>query len=79
MPYSGFGLFARVALTICFSRIIRVAAFMCTILPNPKPGCYLRRFPPLPPTTWEIIKAGYTTIRCALQLRVARWGALITM
>mmetsp|Transcript_25348 Transcript_25348/g.68866 ORF Transcript_25348/g.68866 Transcript_25348/m.68866 type:complete len:370 (-) Transcript_25348:415-1524(-) len=63
MPYSGFGLFARVALTICFSRIIRVAAFMCTILPNPKPGCYLRRFPPLPPTTWEIIKAGYTTIR----------------
>jgi hypothetical protein len=64
IPFSGFGLFARIVLTVCFSRVIRVGAFMCTILPSPKPGCYMRRFPRLPSTLWEIVKVGYTEMRC---------------
>lgn len=39
------------------------ACFMCTVLPNPRPGCYQRRFPPVPQGLWATIKAGYTTIR----------------
>ncbi|KAG2448945.1 hypothetical protein HYH02_005702 [Chlamydomonas schloesseri] len=63
VPYSGFGIFSRAVLTIAASRVLRMACFMCTVLPNPRPGCYGRRFPPVPATVWETIKAGYTTIR----------------
>ncbi|KAG2444775.1 hypothetical protein HXX76_001518 [Chlamydomonas incerta] len=63
VPYSGFGVFSRVVLTIAASRVLRMACFMCTVLPNPRPGCYSRRFPPVPATAWETLKAGYTTIR----------------
>lgn len=63
VPYSGFGIMSRVVLTICCSRILRVACFMSTVLPSPRPGCYARRFPPVPPTLWGTVKAGYTTIR----------------
>mmetsp|Transcript_14735 Transcript_14735/g.36745 ORF Transcript_14735/g.36745 Transcript_14735/m.36745 type:complete len:387 (-) Transcript_14735:193-1353(-) len=63
VPFSGFGLMSRAVLTIAASRVLRMACFMCTVLPNPQPGCYARRFPPVPATAWETIKAGYTTIR----------------
>eukprot|EP00198_Chlamydomonas_reinhardtii_P000275 XP_001689610.1 predicted protein [Chlamydomonas reinhardtii] len=63
VPYSGFGMFSRVVLTIAASRVLRMACFMCTVLPNPRPGCYSRRFPPVPATAWETVMAGYTTIR----------------
>lgn len=63
VPYSGFGVMARVVMTIACSRVLRMACFMCTVLPNPRPGCYQRRFPPVPQGLWATIKAGYTTIR----------------
>jgi len=63
VSFSGFGLMSRVVATIAASRLIRVVCFMSTVLPNPKPGCYSRRFPPVPDSAWGIIKAGYTTIR----------------
>lgn len=56
VPYSGFGMMSRVVLTIAASRVLRVASFMCTVLPNPRPGCYARRFPPVPDGLWETIK-----------------------
>jgi DNA mismatch repair protein MutS2 len=63
VPYSGFGLMSRVVLTIAFSRVLRIACFMTTVLPNPVPNCYNRRFPPVPRDAWAVIKAGYTHIR----------------
>ncbi len=54
---------SRVVLTICCSRILRMACFMVTVLPNPVPNCYVRRFPPVPRTAWGIIRAGYTQLR----------------
>ena len=63
VPYSGFGMFSRVLASIAVSRVIRVACFMATVLPNPVPGCYRRRFPPPPEGLWATIRAGYTTIR----------------
>mmetsp|Transcript_4600 Transcript_4600/g.12803 ORF Transcript_4600/g.12803 Transcript_4600/m.12803 type:complete len:366 (-) Transcript_4600:536-1633(-) len=55
MPYSGFGVASRMTLTLAVSRVLRSACFISTILPNPRPGCYKRRYPPLPGTTWEIL------------------------
>mmetsp|Transcript_8179 Transcript_8179/g.17534 ORF Transcript_8179/g.17534 Transcript_8179/m.17534 type:complete len:266 (+) Transcript_8179:325-1122(+) len=63
VPYSGFGIMTRVVATIAASRLIRIACFMSTVLPNPRPGCYARRFPPVPASVWETVKLGYTTIR----------------
>lgn len=63
VPYSGFGIMARVTLTICCSRALRVVCFMSTVLPSPRPGCYARRFPPAPDGLWDTLKLGYTTIR----------------
>ncbi len=54
---------SRVVLTVCCSRVLRMACFMCTVLPNPRPGCYRRRFPPVPAGLWDTIRAGYTAIR----------------
>ncbi|KAF6255128.1 hypothetical protein COO60DRAFT_1702962 [Scenedesmus sp. NREL 46B-D3] len=46
-----------------FSRILRTASFMCTVLPSPRPGCYRRRFPP-PPATWSgIVWVGIRELR----------------
>lgn len=62
--YSGFGLMSRVLATMFISRTLRVLCFMTTILPSPRPGCSLSRFPHfLPDTPWGIFKAGYTEIR----------------
>ncbi|KAG1676519.1 hypothetical protein FOA52_000062 [Chlamydomonas sp. UWO 241] len=64
VPYSGFGIFSRILATFALSRSLRVVCFMSTVLPSPRPGCYLTRFPPVvPDTVWGLIKAGYTTIR----------------
>ncbi|GAX85052.1 hypothetical protein CEUSTIGMA_g12472.t1 [Chlamydomonas eustigma] len=63
VPYSGFGIMSRVMATMAASRSLRVACFMSTVLPNPHPGCYQLRFPPVPDTVWETVMAGYTTIR----------------
>eukprot|EP00798_Chlamydomonas_sp_ICE-L_P024628 gene24628-10250_t len=54
---------ARVMAAMSVSRALRVVCFMTTVLPNPRPGCYIRRFPPVPDSIWEMIMAGYTTIR----------------
>ena len=53
MPYSGFGMMSRTVVTITVSRAIRTVAFLLTVLPNPRPGCYLRRFPVPAPDTWR--------------------------
>ncbi|EFJ40148.1 hypothetical protein VOLCADRAFT_121755 [Volvox carteri f. nagariensis] len=63
VPYSGFGIMSRVVLTVAASRVLRMACFLSTVLPNPRPGCYRRRFPPVPEGLWDTIKLGYTTIR----------------
>jgi hypothetical protein len=62
--FSGFGLMSRVMATMFVSRTLRVLCFMSTILPSPRPGCSLARFPyVLPDTYWGIFKAGYTELR----------------
>lgn len=63
VPYSGFGIMARVVLTVACSRVLRMACFMSTVLPNPRSGCYRRRFPPPPTGLWNTLQMGYTTIR----------------
>lgn len=63
MPYSGFGVMARFSATIALGRLLRVACFMTTVLPNPRPGCYRRRFPPPPDSAWEALRVGFTTLR----------------
>jgi len=59
VPYSGFGIGARFMDTIAWSHLIRTFAFMITILPNPRPGCYKANFPPVPSSIWEFIKIGF--------------------
>lgn len=59
IPYSGFGIAARFMDTIAWSHLIRTVAFMITILPNPKKGCYAANFPPVPQSAWEFIKIGF--------------------
>jgi hypothetical protein len=54
---------ARWCAAIAAGRSIRVACFMTTVLPNPRPGCYSRRFPPPPDSAWESLKIGFTTLR----------------
>ncbi|KAI8472650.1 MAG: hypothetical protein J3K34DRAFT_413171 [Monoraphidium minutum] len=63
IPYSGFGVMARFSLTITLGRLLRVACFMTTVLPSPRPGCYSRRFPPPPDGAWEMLRVGFTTLR----------------
>lgn len=53
----------RFCATIAAGRLLRVACFMTTVLPNPRPGCYKRRFPPPPESTWEMLRVGFTTLR----------------
>ncbi len=75
-PYSGFGLMARVVFAHCCTRILRVACFMSTVLPSPRPGCYSRRFPPVPDTWQGILWVGLTKIRGfgGCNDLVFRWG-----
>ena len=48
VPFSGFGMMTRFVACVCGARAIRTVAFLLTVLPNPRPGCYARRFPPVP-------------------------------
>lgn len=50
---------SRFVLTLSISRLIRIVCFMVTILPSPKPGCYMRRFPPVPEAWIDFIKIGF--------------------
>jgi DNA mismatch repair protein MutS2 len=54
---------ARFCATIAASRLIRVACFMSTVLPSPRPGCYRRRFPPPPDTLGGILAVGVGQLR----------------
>ena len=45
VPFSGFGMMTRAIHTIAVTRIIRTVAFMLTVLPSQRPGCFGRRFP----------------------------------
>jgi hypothetical protein len=54
---------ARVVFTHACTRIIRVACFMSTVLPSPRPGCYSSRFPPVPDTWQGILWVGATKVR----------------
>jgi hypothetical protein len=63
VPYSGFGLMARWCASIACGRLLRVACFLTTVLPSPRPGCYSRRFPPPPDTLKETLRVGFTTLR----------------
>jgi hypothetical protein len=59
IPYSGFGIASRFIDTIAWSHLIRTVAFMITVLPNPRRGCYQANFPPVPSSIWEFIQIGF--------------------
>jgi hypothetical protein len=67
---------ARWCAAIAGGRLIRVACFMTTVLPNPRPGCYSRRFPPPPESAWESLRVGFTTLRGTGGCNdlIFRWG-----
>lgn len=44
-------------------RIIRTVAFMLTVLPSQRPGCFARRFPPVPSSWWRFLVIGFTKLR----------------
>lgn len=54
---------ARFCATIALGRWLRIACFLTTVLPSPRPGCYARRFPPPPDSAWETLKVGLLTLR----------------
>ncbi|DBA96869.1 hypothetical protein WJX82_005400 [Trebouxia sp. C0006] len=63
VPYSGFAMMTRVAACIAICRTIRTIAFMLTVLPSPRPGCYSRRFLPVPDTWGEYLSIGFGELR----------------
>ena len=48
---------------IIIARSIRTVAFMLTVLPSQRPGCYSRRFPPVPGTWQEFLVIGFGRLR----------------
>ena len=65
VPYSGFGMATRSIWCIIISRAIRTVAFMLTVLPSQRPGCYGRRFPPVPDTWREFLAIGFGRLRAS--------------
>lgn len=63
VPYSGFGMAARFMDTIAWTHALRTVAFMVTVLPNPRRGCYATNFPPVPKTIAEFIAVGFSAKR----------------
>ena len=63
VPFSGFGMCTRFVACVVYARAIRTVAFMLTVLPNPRPGCYTRRFPPVPDTVAEWLHIGFAKMR----------------
>ena len=63
VPYSGFGMCNRFVACVASARAIRTVAFLLTVLPNPRPGCYSRRFPPVPDTVAEFLRIGFGRMR----------------
>mmetsp|Transcript_298 Transcript_298/g.861 ORF Transcript_298/g.861 Transcript_298/m.861 type:complete len:244 (-) Transcript_298:305-1036(-) len=63
VAFSGFGMMTRAIHTITVTRIIRTGAFMCTVLPSQRPGCYERRFPPVPKSWTKFFVIGFTKMR----------------
>lgn len=63
VPYSGFQMMSRFLLTCVISRGIRCVCFMLTVLPNPKPGCYMKRFPPVPQSFLEFLTIGFQKMK----------------
>lgn len=63
VPYSGFGMMSRFFAATVVGRLVRVAAFCATVLPNPRPGCYARRFPPPPADAWGVVREGFKQLR----------------
>lgn len=63
MPFSGFGVGARFMDAIAWAHALRTIAFMVTILPNPRPGCYAANFPPVPRTAFEFLRIGFSAKR----------------
>ena len=50
---------------IIISRSIRTVAFMLTVLPSQRPGCYARRFPPVPDTWQSFLAVGFSKLRAS--------------
>lgn len=63
VAYSGFQIMSRFLLTCVISRSIRCVCFMLTVLPNPKPGCYMKRFPPVPQSFLEFLLVGFRKMK----------------
>lgn len=63
LPRSGFAVGTHFVLTVASARAIRTVAFCLTVLPNPRPGCYARRFPPVPATVADFLRVGFAKMR----------------
>jgi DNA mismatch repair protein MutS2 len=63
VPFSGFGMCTRFVACVAYARAIRTVAFLLTVLPNPRPGCYARRFPPVPDTVADFLRIGFGRMR----------------
>ena len=49
----------RFVACVAYARAIRTVAFLLTVLPNPRPGCYSRRFPPVPDNVADLLRIGF--------------------
>jgi DNA mismatch repair protein MutS2 len=63
LPYSGFGVVTRFVACVAGARAIRTVAFLLTVLPNPRPGCFARRFPPVPDNVSDFLRIGFAKMR----------------
>lgn len=63
VAFSGFGMMTRAIHTITVSRVIRTVAFMCTVIPSQRPGCFERRFPSVPSSWTQFLIIGFTKMR----------------
>ena len=47
-----------------FVRVVRTAAFLAVVMPNPRsPKCFASRFAPVPEDWWGYLKAGALAMR----------------
>ncbi len=63
LPFSGFGMCTRTVACISCARAIRTAAFLLTVVPSPRPGCYAGRFPPVPDNALDFLRIGFGKLR----------------
>jgi hypothetical protein len=64
-PFAGFGVGARFMDAVAWTHALRTAAFLATVLPNPRTQCYRHRFPPAPADWATFLRIGLGSKRGA--------------